>query len=234
MCLPRGGLPSRVHQVGNSTCHFCRSFANRLCKGVPPLTRTHRISLPYPTRPPLEGTLRGEAVRTRRVGRSHSGCGSSSSSGGGGSPQPRRPRRRAAAHARAAAVLASCARGPEAAMVPLHWLSMLRAASQVFQPREFSRKSHCPLLPKSEVRATSGGNDSLISDHPCGAFTISVRASAPPAAQGSRPCSFPRRNAMQRDAPSTARPQHKARCARMRIVLRTPPKCQKSRLRRGN
>ena len=28
---------------------------------------------------------------------------------------------------------------------------------------------------------------------------------------------------MQRDAPSTARPQRKARCARMRIVLRTPP-----------
>ena len=53
---------------------------------LPPLTRTHlasRISLPSPTRPPLEGTLRGEAVRSRRVGRSHSGCGSSSSSSSG-------------------------------------------------------------------------------------------------------------------------------------------------------
>ena len=37
--------------------------------------------------------------------------------------------------------------------VTLQGLSMLRAASQAFHPREFSRKSHCPLLPKSEVRA---------------------------------------------------------------------------------
>ena len=66
---------------------------------LPPLTRTHlpsRISLPSPTRPPLEGTLRGEAVRSRRVGRSHSGCGSSSSSSGGPphpAPAPEPPRR---------------------------------------------------------------------------------------------------------------------------------------------
>ena len=32
-------------------------------------------------------------------------------------------------------------------------LSMLRAASQVLKPREFVRKMHCALLPKSEVRA---------------------------------------------------------------------------------
>ena len=67
--------------------------------GLPPLTRPHlatRISLPSPTRPPLEGTLRGEAVRSRRVGRSHSGCGSSSSSSGGPphpAPAPEPPRR---------------------------------------------------------------------------------------------------------------------------------------------
>ena len=53
---------------------------------LPALTRPHlatRISLPSPSQWPSGGARKGEAVRIRRVGRSHSGCGSSSSSSGG-------------------------------------------------------------------------------------------------------------------------------------------------------
>ena len=34
MCLQRAGLLSRVHQVGNPTCHFCRVSRIGLCKDV--------------------------------------------------------------------------------------------------------------------------------------------------------------------------------------------------------
>ena len=152
MCPQRAELPSRAHQVGKLTCHFCRSFANRLWQGLVSV-KVCRATSPT-TRATFEhiehAELRAMPKRRRNDRKCHVTASSSfllPSSSYYRCMRAPRPTRCTYLHSM-----------PEAVEAPLlshaaQGLSMLRAASQALKPREFLWKMHCPLLPKFWVRA---------------------------------------------------------------------------------
>ena len=142
--------PSRAHQVGNSTCHFCRSFANRPSKG----TGVKACHIPRRLSASNAHHSRAHLPKRRRNDRESPRDRASFTP----SPffmllcvrAPSAPRARLV-RLREHVPMPGCVKAPLCPM--LQGLSMLRAASQVLKPREFVRKMHCPFLPKSEVRA---------------------------------------------------------------------------------